>query len=238
MKQVKVLAALGLMGLAGVANAGVTSTITATNDYDFRGITQSSKDPALQASLDYAHDSGFSVGAWASNVDFGDTPKTEYELDLYAGFAKTLDSGFGWSAGVVDYTYSRHTYDYIEVYGGVSYKWVGAKIFYSPKFGGDYAKGLNSGNDVSAMYFSVDATVPLPANFSILGHVGRSSGNYWDDINLATAVDYSAGVGYALSNFNFALKYVKTKSDSIYTTDAFNNEGRVILTVATTLPWK
>src|SRR5215510_2933405 len=84
MKQVKMLSAIGLQALAGAANSGVTSTITATNDYEFRGFSQSATDPALQASLDYAHDRGWYIGAWASNVDFGPAD-VDFELDLYTG---------------------------------------------------------------------------------------------------------------------------------------------------------
>ncbi len=65
------LATIGLLAVAGAAQAGVTSTWTVTNDYDFRGNSQSAKDPAIQASLDYAAASGWYVGAWASNIDFG-----------------------------------------------------------------------------------------------------------------------------------------------------------------------
>src|SRR3954453_1779900 len=82
MRNARVLTALGLLAAAGAANAGGSSTWTATNDYDFRGTTQSAKDPALQASLDYAHDSGWYAGAWASNVDFG-TSDPDLELDVY-----------------------------------------------------------------------------------------------------------------------------------------------------------
>ena len=47
------------------------------SDYDFRGFSQSAKDPALQGSADYAFgESGFSIGAWASNVDFEQTMAT------------------------------------------------------------------------------------------------------------------------------------------------------------------
>ncbi len=44
-------------------------------------------------------------------------------------------------------------------------------------------------------------------------------------------------MGYTAGKFNFALKYVDTDSDVKVTSDAFNNEGRVIFTVATTFPW-
>ncbi len=43
-------------------------------------------------------------------------------------------------------------------------------------------------------------------------------------------MDYSAGVGYALGNFNLSLKYVDTDID-----DA--DMDRVIFTVSTTFPW-
>lgn len=72
--------------LTGTAHAGVSGTVTATNDYDFRGISQSATDIALQGSLDWAHDSGFFLGAWASNVDFsspGADFKEDIEVDLY-----------------------------------------------------------------------------------------------------------------------------------------------------------
>ena len=43
-------------------NVGVVS------DYRFRGIAQTSTDPALQAGVDFAHKSGFYLGAWGSNI--------------------------------------------------------------------------------------------------------------------------------------------------------------------------
>ncbi|HEU4600431.1 MAG TPA: TorF family putative porin [Steroidobacteraceae bacterium] len=233
MRNARVLTALGLLAAAGAAHAGVSSTWTVTNDYDFRSYSQSAKDPALQASLDYAHDSGWYVGAWASNVDFG-TSDPDLELDLYTGFSKSFDNKFGYDVGVVYYTYHASpdpSGDFYEAYAGVSYDWVKAKAFYSPDFGGSATSG-----NTSAQYIQVDAAVPLPANFSVLGHVGYSWGDYWDK----SVTDYSAGVGYTAGNFSLALKYVDndtSKSDGTRTTeDVFNNEGRVIFTVSTTFP--
>ena len=73
MKTAPLIAVIALGGMAATANAEVSSTITVASDYDFRGITQTARDPALQASLDWAAESGLYVGAWASNVDFGDS---------------------------------------------------------------------------------------------------------------------------------------------------------------------
>lgn len=221
---------LGLLGVAGAAQAGISSTWTLTNDYDFRGQSQSSKDPALQASLDYAHDSGFYAGAWASNVDFGDDV-IDYELDVYAGFTRTIESsGITWDAGLVTYNYPDESdANYFEGYASIAKDWWKAKLWYSPDYGGDFTSG-----NTEAYYIEANGTWALPQNFSLLAHIGYADGDYWDASDAQT--DFSIGVGYSINNFDLAVKYVDTDGDEIRQ-DAFNNEGRVILTVATTFPW-
>jgi uncharacterized protein (TIGR02001 family) len=227
MQNMRILAALGLMTATAAANADVTSTWTATNDYDFRGFSQSAKDPAIQGSLDYAHDSGFYVGGWASNVDFGDANDADVELDLYAGFTGGED--LTWSAGIVYYTYpgSDDTKDFPEIFAGLGYGPVSGKLWYTNDL---------FGTDTDAMYFEANGTFELPANFSILAHAGYAFGDAFDD-PADEVIDYSIGVGYTAGNFNLALKYVDTDSDIVITTDENNNEGRVVFTVATTFPW-
>lgn len=241
MRNSSILAALGLLTAAG-AHADVSSTWTLTNDYDFRGNSQSAKDPAIQGSVDYAADSGWYVGAWASNVDFGDAVDVNYELDLYTGFTRSYDSGFGWDAGIVYYAYPDESdFNYFEIYGSVSYDWFKAKLWYSDAFGGDAAEALAQdlvGDDaVSAWYLEGNAAIPLPADFSVLLHAGISTGDYWDNAFGDDQIDYSVGVGYTYGKFNLALKYVDTDGDVEVTTDEFNNEGRVIFTIASTFPW-
>jgi uncharacterized protein (TIGR02001 family) len=234
MRNMRILAALGLLTAAGAAHAELSSTWTLTNDYDFRGISQSAKDPAIQASLDYAADSGWYVGAWASNVDFGDLD-VDYEVDLYTGFAGGEEGGLGYDVGLIYYAYPDESdVDYIEAYGGLTYDWFEGKLWYSNDFGGDLTDG-----DTSAIYLEANATFPLPQDFSLLLHAGLSTGDYWDDVIGDDAIDYSIGVGYSINNFDLALKYVDTETDDdfIVEDDVFNNEGRVIFTVSTTFPW-
>lgn len=244
MGNLRILAALGLALAAGVAQAGVTSTWTATNDYDFRGNSQSAKDPALQASVDYAADSGWYIGAWASNIDFFEPDADpKIEVDYYTGFTGTTEGGLGWDAGFVYYSYPQEgDFDYAEIYGSLSYSWFKGKIWYSNAFGGDAAEELAKDNvgedDVAAWYVEGNATIPLPANFSLLLHAGLSTGDYWDNAFGDDQIDYSVGVGYTIGKFNLALKYADTDSDVVVETDEFNNEGRVLFTIATTFPWK
>lgn len=236
MRTLKILTATCLLGAAAAANAGLTSTWTVTNDYDFRGFTQTAKDPALQASLDYAMDNGFYAGAWLSNVTFADSAHPGYrgnlERDFYVGFTNKFAEDWTYDVGIVDYTYNQHIFDYQEIYGSLAYSWFKAKAFYSPDFGGDTTSG-----NTPAEYIQLDATIPLPADFSVLLHAGHSWGDYWvENYN-----DYSAGVGYTLGKFSLALKYIdtdttKSKGNRI-TSDLFNNEGRVVFTASTTFPW-
>jgi uncharacterized protein (TIGR02001 family) len=233
---VRILAALGLLAAAAGANAEVSSTWTLTNDYDFRGISQSAKDPAVQASLDWASESGWYVGAWASNVDFGDDADVDYEVDLYTGFSGGDEEGLGWDVGLVYYAYPDDSdLDYPEIYGKISHGIFSGALFFS----NDY---VNSSE--SAFYVSGDVSVPLPENLSIIAHAGYSFGDFWDGEEGESSsdyLDYSVGVGYTVSHFDLALKWVDTTLDEgdfgFSDGDVFNSEGRVIFTIATTFPW-
>ena len=236
MRKVRILAALGLLAAATAANAEVSSTWTLTNDYDFRGITQSAKDPAVQASLDFATDSGWYIGAWASNVDFGDDVDINYEVDLYTGFSGGEEEGLGWDVGLVYYAYPDDSdANYPEIYGKVSYGVFSGALFYS----NDYI-----GSSSSAEYISGDVDVPLPSNFSLTAHAGYSFGDFWDGGDgepSSDYIDWSVGVGYTVGNFELGLKWVDTTLDEgdfgFSGDDVFNSEGRAIFTISTTFPW-
>jgi uncharacterized protein (TIGR02001 family) len=240
------LLTLGLVTLSATANAGVTSTWTLASDYDFRGITQSAQDPAVQASVDYAHDSGLYLGGWASNVDFCASDSSgcldaAYEVDLYTGFSgSTGEDGLGWDVGLIYYTYEESDYNYPEIYASLSKAWFKGKVWYSNDFGGDTTAG-----DTPAFYVEGNATIPLPKDFTLLGHVGYSFGDYWDDLDSAGSggeyIDYSVGVGYTAGHFNLALKWVDgsdLKESDGTRDDVFSSEARAVLTLGTTFPWR
>jgi uncharacterized protein (TIGR02001 family) len=235
MRNLRILAALGLVTAAGAANAGVSSTWTAASDYDFRGITQTALDPALQGSLDFAMDSGWYIGAWASNVDFGPAD-VDYEVDLYTGFSGSSEGGLGWDAGIIYYTYPDESdFNFLEIYGSLSYSWFKGKAWYSDDFGGDSTSG-----NTPAYYVEANGTFPLgESNFSILAHVGYSAGDYWSDAN-SEYYDLAAGVGYTAGHFNLALKYIDgsdLEAADGTPGDVFTSESKVVFTIATTFPW-
>src|SRR6478735_9916077 len=92
----------GLLALSGVSHAQFSSTWTFVSDYDFRGVSQSAKDPAIQASADYAFgDSGLSAGIWVSNIDWG--VDDDLETDYYVNYVGKINDTFGFTAGVTYY---------------------------------------------------------------------------------------------------------------------------------------
>lgn len=251
MKHVKILSAIGLLAIGSAANAAVTSTWTVTNDYDFRGITQTGDKPALQASLDLATDSGWYAGTWGSNVDFVafDGSAIKNELDLYTGFTGTA-GGFTYDAGLIYYTYDESQAAFPELYVSGTVGPFKGKIWYSNEFGGTGPDG-DSGSE-SAFYVEGNLTLPLGGPFSLLAHAGYSFGDYWDKLGEAVGdpgedgkyIDYSIGVGGTFGKFSTTMKYVGTKSDLDETADGepaglgFDKDRRLVFSVATTFPWE
>lgn len=230
MKLSQGLAAIVLMASAAAANAQFSGTVTATSDYDFRGITQTAQDPALQGSIDWAHESGFYVGAWASNVDFGNCCDEDWELDLYAGFGG--GETFPWDVGIVYYMYpGAEDIDFPEIYASLGWKYFEGKIWYSNDFGG---------SDESSMYYEANGTFELPANFGATAHIGYSDGDAIDLLYDDSYMDWSVGVTYTYSHFDFALKWVDGSDlEGLDGTpdDVNSSEARAIFSVSTTFPW-
>lgn len=220
--------ALLVMGVPA-AQAQFSSTITAVSDYDFRGVSLSAKDPALQASADYAFSNGFAIGAWASNVDFGDD--ATYELDLYANYTGKINDTFSWTAGITHYQWdSTVVGDYAEAFVGIGVGDFSAKHWYADDYG-DLGVG--------AWYTEVNYSVSVSEAVSLGFHAGFNYGDYWDDFGGGDLVDYSVGLNYAAGNFTLGLKFTGTDASGPQKIrgDVFNNEPRFFVSVATTLPW-
>ncbi len=213
------------------ARADVSSTITLSSDYDFRGITQTARDPAVSASLDWTDESGFYLGTWASNVDFG--LESDIEVDALGGYRGKINDDTGYDIGAVYYSFWPDDDDvnFAELYAGLSYKAVSAKLWYSPDFS-------NLGE--SAYYIEANATIPLPSDFALTVHAGYSDGDYWDVVNDGGYTDYSIGVTKSIGKFALALKWIDgsdLEASDGTPDDVFTSESKVFFSVATTLPW-
>ena len=236
-----------LLAVAGSAQAQFSSTVTGATDYDFRGISLSGTDPVIQASLDYAFDNGFAIGAWASNLDYGPGYDGNLELDMYAGYTGEVNDTVSWNAGAVFYSYpgsneQRPTAQrpvaraeiepYPESYAGATIGPVALKQWYSHDFGASSTAGS---------YTEANFTQPLPANWSLLVHAGYSWGDYWKDDGPGGGelMDYSVGVAYVWDRFTVGAKLTGTDAsgDREVSNYYFANNLRVVGWISTTLPW-
>ncbi len=229
----RIAVAGALMALAGAASAaGFTVTPAVVSDYDWRGISQTEWEqdgdvaPAFQLGLNYGFENGLYVGAWGSNVKFGPSSidDSNVELDVFAGYAGGDSAeGIGYDVGINTYNYpgGPSADKFWEGYAGISHGMFSAKVWYSPNF---------STTSSSSLYVEGNVTYPLPANFSLIGHVGYSSGDGVKDYYGDSYVDYGVGVGYTISNFSLSVKYIDTNLDHW-------KGDKVVAGVSTTFPW-
>jgi uncharacterized protein (TIGR02001 family) len=223
--------AFALMMAATAAQADeLSATVTAVSDYDFRGISNSARDPALQGSLDYSSDHMWYAGIWASTIDFGPID-TDIEADLILGLSGGSEDTVTWDLGVTYYAYlGESDLNYPEFYVGLDRKFtdtfsMGGKFWYSQ----DYA-----GVDESASYLEVNGRFELPKDFGLEFHVGRSDGDYWDAVNGDGYTDYAIGLTYSYKGIDFGLKYVDGSDLPDGGVDLFSTESKVLFTIGKT----
>lgn len=118
------------------AVAEISGQVALTSEHIHRGVSWSDGNPALQAGVDYAHDSGFFAGAWASTMDLSNpTGRRNVEVDYYIGYAFGSDSEFPTSVSLMHYTYPDNSsvvnYDYTEALLVTSWKNVSLEYGYS-----------------------------------------------------------------------------------------------------------
>jgi uncharacterized protein (TIGR02001 family) len=170
-------------------------------DYRFRGISQSRLRPALQGGVDFAHDSGFYLGLWASTIKIlKDVPggKGDLELDLYGGYKGKINDNFAYDLGVLRYQYPREnfptTVNTTELYGAVTYG--PATLKYSHAISG---QTFGVANSRGSYYLEAAATFDIGSGFALTPHIGRQhfdgSGN-----NVASYTDISLGLTKDMGN--------------------------------------
>ncbi len=239
-KSALALAAL-LVGSAALAQAKAPApdytlsyNVGATSDYRFRGIAQTSFKPALQAGVDFAHTSGFYLGAWGSNVswikDYAGATKGALEIDLYGGYKGEINKDFTYDLGVIRYQYPGNTAatnaNTTEVYGALTYSVVTAK--YSRSMGNFIANPRSSGS----AYYEIAANFDLGSGFTLtprmgyqtIPNVANDAGNY-TDYALTLGKDFGNGLSATVAAIG------TNATDAFYKVAPFANLGKSALVV-------
>ncbi|ALN61420.1 hypothetical protein GLA29479_535 [Lysobacter antibioticus] len=226
--------ALAFAALAATtAHAGTSGSVSLTSDYLFRGVSQNNQNPALQGGIEYAHDSGFYVGAWGSNVSWlsdtvviGDDISNSLELDGYVGYRGKAGELFSYDVGVLTYYYPGdypsgfNSPDTTEIYLGgtlapsetVS---VGLKYSYAVTDLFGYADSDGSG------YLDANLNWIFQPGWTLNVHGGKQWIEHNKDFEYA---DWKVGVTKSFDNgFSVAAAYSDTDAEQALYTNAHDN---------------
>jgi len=208
------LLALAIVSAAGTAAAQgeVSANIAVTNDYVWRGVSQTDNGAAIQGGADYTN-GAFYVGAWASNVDFGSD--ADIEVDLYGGFRGALTDALSWDVGVIGYFYpGEEDLDFVEVKAGLGYSVeavsLGATAYYDPDNKNTYVEGTG------AYAFSEK----LKGLASVGNYSFDGGGDY---------TNWSLGGAYAFDAFDLTVKYTDTDIDEAFAGDVADENFTVMI---------
>jgi uncharacterized protein (TIGR02001 family) len=179
----------------------VTANVTLTSDYRFRGVSYSSKEPALQGGLSFAGDRGWFAGIWGSTALGGAGAS---EIDLYAGLTGQIQG--------IDYSLAAYVYmdgaasniQYAEFQAlltrGIGPMSLQLEASAAPK----PRRGI-----ASNLYLAVTAAMPIPhSRLTITLHAGRENG-FFDH-----KADWEAGLSYRLSKVTFAAALIGSAQPS------------------------
>ena len=229
------LVALGLATAAAAQTASrwsVSGNLAGTSDYLFRGLSQTSQDPALQGGLEAAHASGAYLGAWASNVSWlsdlssaAAPVSNSLEVDAYAGWRGNLGDALKFDAGLYTYYYPG---DYpggftkpntTELYVGLG--WGPATLKYSYALTDTFGFNHSDGSD----YLDLSVNWEFSPGWTLNGHAGHQR------IRRSRAADYSdwkLGLTRAFaSGWSLALAYSDSNADrGVYTNPGGEYLGR------------
>jgi uncharacterized protein (TIGR02001 family) len=214
----------------------VTANVGLTTDYIWRGIAQTSHNPAIQGGIDYAHSSGLYAGVWGSNVSWiadsgaiavvgGVTQgNATMELDTYFGFKNSFAGDFTYDVGFIRYNYlGKYTpnvaggyvkADTDEIYGAIGYKWFTAKYSYG------LGQFLTVPGASGTSYLDLSASYPISdSGFTVAAHAGKQTykgAAAAAFVNTATYTDYKLGVTKDLSGYVVGLAYTSTNASTFY----------------------
>ena len=208
MKFNKTLVTLAVVGSCLSSQAVLADSLSANasvaNNYIWRGLTQTMNEPAVSGGIDYASDSGFYAGTWASNVKYGAADNFSYEHDVYFGYAG--ESGdISYDVGYLYYNYDENAgYDFGEVYGSIGYGSFSATLSVLANAEPDEGPGEDFGFG-QATYLSLDYGIAMESGTEIGLHLGHHQGDFAESFNGVTDAYIDYGVTIAKDGFAFMI---------------------------------
>lgn len=231
MHKAKTLALGSVMAASLVASsaalAEVSANVSAVSQYYFRGV-QLTDSAAVQGGVDWAHDSGFYLGTWASTLNGGDP---SYEIDFYGGFGNEIGD-FSYDVGYILYTYPDNSDkdvtgfgNYGEIYASVGWNWLTLGLAYTSN--SELDKDDGGGFVPGDLYYYAGLDFGLPQDWS-LGFVlgaytftndGKTPGGEYNYNHLTASLGKDAG-DYGAFNLNLEMTDADEENDLIGTANS------------------
>lgn len=205
-KLLTLLTAAAAMALAMPAAmaAEVAGNVTLASDYSFRGWSQTGRDPAIQGGFDVEFEGGFSLGTWASNVNFGDT---SMEWDLYMGWSGEIADGIELGVQVIHFQYPNDTdLNYQEAALSLSFGDFSIGVNYSP----EYLAAPNETFFYPYASYSYALTEEIGLDFSVGLNIAKSDDFFGEE---SEYIDYSLTASLPLGGVSFGIGIVGTNLD-------------------------
>jgi uncharacterized protein (TIGR02001 family) len=204
-----ILAALLLapaISFAQEAKSNFSWNASTASDYVFRGVSQTGRDVAFQGGADYTFDdSGFYVGAWGSNVNFGPQAAPDVEVDAYVGYNVDVAEKINLDVMLTRYNYFGAN----SSYGNIDYNELITKLALADvatltvAYTNDY---VNSGDALT--YVNLGNSWDIGHDYKMNASFGRSiiSGNSYNDWNVGVSKTFgpiAVGLNYYDTNLDF-----------------------------------
>jgi len=199
------LAAAGLLLSAGSVQADeLSANFAASNNYIWRGLTQTVNEAAISGGIDYATDSGFYVGTWVSNVSYAADDVYSYEHDLYAGFSGEAGS-ISYDIGYLYYNYDAEAqFDFGEVYGSVGFAGFTLGLNVLANTEADEGLGQDFGFG-EATYVYADYATEVGDGIELGFHVGFHEGDFSEAFNGVPGNYMDYNISLSKNGFSFMI---------------------------------
>jgi uncharacterized protein (TIGR02001 family) len=202
------------------------------SDYDYRGVTQSANEPALQLEADYSTDP-LHAEIWTSNVQFGAShgafEAAHQEVAYSADLTFNKDGWLRYNAGINYATYPG-------LHPGCSYAELAASAIHGPlsvalHYAWDYCEAHPR---LGAYYEEINGLWSLGATHrAAVTHAGISWGPYWTYDNNGAYVDYAAGLTGTWGRVTVLAEGINTHGyQSISHGSPFSGKAKLFVSVA------
>ena len=216
-----------LLAASTAVQAGEWSANAAvSNNYIWRGLTQTENATVVSGGIDYAADNGFYVGTWAANVSYAPGDVFSFEHDIYAGYAWEAGS-ISYDVGYLYYNYDKEAeIDFSEIYGsvGIGGFTLGLNVLVHTE--ADEPQGADFGAG-EAIYAYADYGFEVKEDVELGFHVGYHDGDFNEFFNGVpdSYIDYNV----SLSKDGFSFMISGTDVDDVGPDNLDNDELKFVV---------